>query len=40
MDNKEKKLIKTRECVHCEHLFSCKGRSREVKQCVHFEKRK
>ena len=34
----EKKLIKDRECIHCERLFDCKGKPEGVK-CVAFTQR-
>lgn len=33
-------LKKTRECLHCEHLFKCKGKPLNVDKCLNFEERK
>lgn len=35
----KKKLIKDRECIHCDRLFDCKGKPEGVK-CVAFTQRK
>ena len=29
-------LIKGRECIECERLFKCPGKSKEVEFCLHF----
>lgn len=31
---------KDRECLHCEKLFKCKGKPKDVDRCVSFEARK
>lgn len=36
----EVKLVKNRDCIHCEKIFDCKGKPREVKLCVNFVERK
>lgn len=35
----EDKLIKDRECIHCERLWECKGKPEGI-QCVAFTPRK
>lgn len=30
---------KDKECLHCEHFFDCKGKPKEVKQCINFKER-
>ena len=37
---KEVKLVKNIDCVHCEKIFDCEGKPREVKLCVNFVERK
>lgn len=37
---KEEKLIKNQECASCKKMFECKGKPRETKACVNYEKRK
>lgn len=39
-EEEKKKIVKTMECVKCEHLFDCQGKPREVERCVRFEPRK
>ena len=34
------KLIKDKECLHCEKFFDCKGKPKEIKECLQFEERK
>ena len=33
-------LKKDKECLHCEKFFDCKGKPREIKECLNFEERK
>lgn len=33
------KYKKDRECIRCEHIFDCKGKPQEVKQCINFKER-
>ena len=37
MKEKEEKLIKTRECAECKHLFECPGKPPSVKRCINLE---
>lgn len=34
------KLIKDKECLHCEKFFDCKGKPKDVKECLQFVERK
>lgn len=36
---KEIKIVKDRECIHCERLFDCKGKPEGIR-CVAFTPRK
>lgn len=40
METEEKPLKKDKECMHCESFFSCKGKPRDVEQCLLFKERK
>lgn len=33
-------LKKDKECLQCEKFFDCKGKPKEVKECLQFEERK
>jgi hypothetical protein len=33
------KLLKDKECVKCEKFFDCKGKPKEVKQCLNYVER-
>ncbi len=33
-------LKKDRECLHCENFFDCKGKLKEIKECLPFKERK
>lgn len=34
------KMLKDKECIMCEKFFDCKGKPKEVKQCLNFKERK
>jgi hypothetical protein len=34
------KLLKDKECLHCEKFFDCKGKPKDVKECLNFKERK
>lgn len=34
------KLIKDRECLHCEKFFDCNGKPKDIKECLQFKERK
>ena len=34
------KMVKDRECLKCEKFFDCKGKPKEIKQCLNFAERK
>ena len=36
----ELKLVKDKECLQCEKFFDCKGKPKEVDECLNFEERK
>lgn len=36
---KEKKLKKDRECIHCINFFDCKGKPDGVEQCLRMVKK-
>lgn len=36
----ELKLVKDKECLQCEKFFDCKGKPKEVTECLQFEERK
>ena len=38
--SEEVKTIKSKECIHCERLFDCKGKPSTVDKCVSFVERK
>lgn len=33
-------LKKDKECLHCEKFFDCKGKPKEIKECLNFKERK
>jgi hypothetical protein len=34
------KLLKDKECLHCEKFFDCQGKPKGTKECLQFEERK
>jgi hypothetical protein len=34
------KLLKDKECLHCDKFFDCKGKPEGVKNCLNFTERK
>lgn len=36
----DKKLIKDKECIHCEKFFDCIGKPAGVTHCINFKERK
>lgn len=33
-------LKKDKECLHCEKFFDCRGKPKDIKECLQFEERK
>ena len=36
----EDERVKSKECIHCDRFFECKGRPKNVVRCVNFVERK
>ena len=36
----EENIKKDKSCLHCKHIFDCKGKEKRVSSCLMFEERK
>ena len=40
MKKNDERIVKDKECIHCEKFFECDGKPAKVKLCVNFVGRK
>ena len=40
MKKNDERIVKDKECIHCEKFFDCEGKPAKVKACLNFTERK